>query len=196
MAQAFSSQPAHREDSRSRADSSSVAPEDTGSTQKAAPAVAAIRQRKIWERVAIRCVTAPQRLQSARNYDVLQLCAYSSANYQTAFDAAQKLPSQFQQQKPRACIGKQNRHRSSLRKRSGACQRTRLQFTQAARFAGRHVTGNESTSRMPNRSIERRWRFNLRYQVRSFGSRLALLADSQTGRGASARAGRSEKESR
>ncbi len=69
--------------------SSSVAPEDTGSIQKAAPAAQPSESGKLGP-----CgdpqVRAPQRLQSAELRSVAA-CAYSSAKYQTALDSAQKL---------------------------------------------------------------------------------------------------------
>ena len=69
--------------------SSSVAPEDAGSAQKAATAAqpsASGRLRPCGDPQ----VRAPQRLQSAELRN-LAACAYSSAKYQATFDAAQKL---------------------------------------------------------------------------------------------------------
>ena len=90
------------------------APENAGSTEKAAASGNAIRQRRSWSvwRSAGQGTSAAS-IGGATS--LLAACAYSTANYQTAFDSAQKLAA-APATEAEGCIGKQNRHRSLLRR--------------------------------------------------------------------------------
>ena len=88
IALAFQSSPATENKTDSR-HSSIFAPEDAGSIKKAA-SVAQLHARGRFAQCSDLLLSGPQHLPSAE-LQLLAACAYSSTNYQTAFDSAQRL---------------------------------------------------------------------------------------------------------